>query len=343
MGKALDANTIIMTNTVGMKMEHQRLSTEEYLEVYREQSESVGIPETCIQHDGSEAFGHHFARMLTRIEELGLLTEGREDISWCTCGRIEIPTQVLQKLVQQNRAKTLIKHENGIVRCKVCDSKLSSKKETVRMLQLPMMSIPCAPLFYGNEVVAVAERISSHPIIVSRNHRGKDVVFDTDFRWFSYLSMIRGDDTDVVLVTSPTTLNQAVKVVATLAVLSPETRCSLCVHPLVRVRDGNMALSSSTLKDVCQLLPSAFARRMLIALGLQWTNKETVVSSKEVHLISQTVRRPIEKMGDMRISVQETTETFMKLCNRNRATKLLKEIRAGQVMDTDLLGLLCSI
>ncbi len=333
---AFGARGVVMTNTIGMKTVDHEKSAESYFRLYQSQVSGIAIdPEFCA-HDGSSDYERHFNDVLARLADARMLKELEQEISWCECGRIEIPTEAARALIHQQRPKSLIEGNSlESAHCKICHSGLHTNMEQTLVIALPRITAHSIPGIYAKDLETIADRIATRTVTVSRRHRGYDMCYDVDFRWLPYITSLSQTEKEVVIVSSPTTLNQAMKVIAFTSMLDPAIRCTLLVHPLIRIRDQRTALSEMSIKKFYQLVPSPLARRFLLAASMQWTSHETVLSSEEIHLISQTAEM-VSSCGINNNQIAHISpEDFVHFFNRGATNRLLKAIRTSDLQPED--------
>ncbi len=333
---AFGARGMVMTNTIGMKTVDHEKSADSYFRLYQSQVSGIAIdPEFCA-HDGSSDYERHFNDVLVRLADAHMFKELKQEISWCECGRVEIPTEAARALIRQQRPKSLIEG-NGLesARCKICRSGLHTDMEQTLVVTLPRITVHSIPGIYAMELETIADRIATRPVMVSRRHRGHGMCYDADFRWLPYITSLSQMEKEVVIVSSPTTLNQAVKVIALTFALDPTIHCALLVHPLIRIRDRRTALSEMSIEKFYQLVPSPSARRFLFAASMQWTSHETFLGSEETHLISQTAEM-ISSYGINNTRIAPIApEDFVHFFNRGATSRLLKVIRTNGLQSED--------
>ncbi|HUC31371.1 MAG TPA: hypothetical protein VMR99_01620 [Candidatus Paceibacterota bacterium] len=325
-----------MANTIGMKTVDHEKSADSYFRLYQSQVSGIAIDPKFCAHDGSSDYERYFNDVLARLADAHILKELTQEISWCECGRVEIPTEAARALIQQQRSKSLIEGDSlESARCKVCRSGLHTDMEQTLVTTLPRITIRSIPGIYAKELGTIADRIAARTVTVSRRHRSHGVCYDTDFRWFPYITSLSQTDKDVVIVSSPTTLNQAMKVIAITSMLDPTIQCTLLVHPLIRIRDQRTALSGMSIERFYQLISSPLARRFLLAASMQWTSHETSLGSEEIHLISQTA----EIVSSYGINNDQfdsiSPENFVHFFNRGATNRLLKAIRTNSLQPED--------
>lgn len=340
---ALDARGVVMTNTIGMKTVGHEKSADDYFRLYQSQVSGIAIdPELCA-HDGSLNYERCFKDVLAQLADDHMLRELTQEISWCECGRVEIPTEAARALIRQQRPKSLIEGNSlESARCKICRSGLYTAMEQTLVTTLPHIIVHSVPGINSKDLEAIADRIATRMVTVSRNHRGNGMCYDADFRWLPYLTSLSQMDKEVVIVSSPTTLNQAMKVVAITSVLDPTIQCTLLIHPLVRIRDQRIALSEMSIEKFYQLIPSLSARRFLFAASMQWTSHETLFGSEEIHLISQTAEMISSYGINQNQFIPISLENFVHFFNRGTTNRLLKAVRTNgmQAEDDQLLQLI---
>ncbi len=297
--KAVLAKLTIMLNTAGLKSEFvDNITADEQVSGYGDYCRRLGINNstTSFANDGTKSFQDFSEKMIQELFTDGLIREKTEEMTWCNCGRVELPSCFLDSLDYGIWRKSLLCKKDGTVKCSICGQPLSSGKEKIYTINFPeVRQIEVLPPIYTDRVNDLAVRIAKHPTIISRRHRtgkkmvlnGEEIVVDTDFRWMSYLGYL-GIDKNCHIVTGLSTLNQAVKVVAFNRLIYPNTRVSLVVHPTIKIKDGGQKLSGLRINDFLSLCDSADVARIILAGCIQWRHSESILNSDEMDLISKS-------------------------------------------------------
>lgn len=278
----------VMLNTVGIKSNARSMSAHDQWLEYRAILDRLGMGSVDCTHDGTDSFEAGFQKQISCLKSSSLLHNVRKQISWCLCGRVEVPTEVVYGILANQRSKSLIAGSTfATAQCRICGSLLQTAHESVKVLRFPKIKTVSVPGLYRKELESISERITRTETIVTRLHR-HDVQYDTDFRWGGYVSHLANPGDHVVLVSSPTTLNQALRVVAFTRLISPEIEFSLLIHPLIRVIDDRVIVSQMNIENFLAFMESSLQVRMFLGLGLQWGASETKLHTRDIQLVRNT-------------------------------------------------------
>lgn len=339
--KASQAQLTIVLNTVGIKSKNSRVSSKEQHREYQRLLSCLGMDPARCEHDGTDLYESFFQLEISRVKTLSLFQHSRRDIAWCSCGRVEIPVDVASKIIVEQRQKTLISGSScKDAKCVACGSFLEFGNEEVVHINLPQAIISADPSLYSKELTAITERTCKRDVIITRKHRGTEEEFDTDFRWYGYVGCFASPGDDVVIITSPTTLNQAVKVLLYCHVVYPDIRIRLFIHPLVRVIDHKVIMSTMSGQEFFDFLDTPIQARMFLALGMQWAAPEGSIGTDEVYLIRQTS----QKITDCScVNVGCIPGSLCDVFTRNNVNLLFKQVRCGKILShsqTQLVSLI---
>jgi len=327
--KSVGAELTVMLNTVGIKSANSGVDSRQQHANYQMHLKRLGMGSVQCVHDGVQEYETMFQENISRMRKQTLFNNTAKEISWCSCGRVEIPTEVVRKIILEQRHKTLITGSSfSTASCSTCHSPLETATETVQTLQFPQIEVTVEPRLYTNEIRAIADRTAENNIIVSRYHRNSDERFDADFRWYGYIGYVANPGDEVTIISSPTTLNQAVKVMAFNQLISPEIKVKLLIHPLVRVVDDQIQMSTMDINGYFDFLDNPLQARMFFALGLQWSSGESLVRAREVHLI---------KLTSPYLSRNVSSGLLFSVLkfNRNNVSGLYKQLRRGKSLTTE--------
>ena len=284
--KTMGATLTVMVNTVGVKSDTSGVSPHDQFLGYGRLLCDLGISSRC-DHDGSRDHENHFRVAVDLLRSSSTLKTVEREMLWCGCGRVEVPIVVARQLVAQQRNKSLIIGNSlSQSRCRKCESVLFSGLEQVQTISLKESDVVVRPTLYTEEIRAVVARVSGVETVVSRRHRGTHD-FDTDFRWWNYVGRVAEPGDRVIIVTSPTTLNQAVRVVLFTKMLYPDIQVELLVHSLVRLSERN-ELQSVTDTGFVGAVGGSLRARMLLALALRWSASETTLCQTDLNLVQIT-------------------------------------------------------
>lgn len=349
---SLRCEPCIMLNTIGItKSSVQSQIPESLVTLFRDHLDRLGIAkQTPCLHDGSQEFENYFRDALDRLIKKGHVKEAQMDISACVCGRVEIPTNALGKIVGEYRRKKLIQMSPSGLVCSVCSAPLTSGQETVALcyFQAPQR-MRIFPSLFEKEMHAAISRITSYPMVISRNHRSSTQITvggytgsaDVDFRWTTFLGHAIPDPEDGMLVTSAATLSHAVRVLLLDQLLTEKERCTIVVHPLIRIRNQqtNFAtLSAETFLAQCGI---PYVARTFLTLGLRWDTMEGIIDSGNFHLVQKSLYRGIQMDPNGRSSV--ALDEIPRFFSRQALLNLLKKCRNNNPLTEEekvLLGFL---
>jgi hypothetical protein len=173
-------------------------------------------------------------------------------------------------------------------------------------------------------------------LIINRLHRAEQSCFDIDFRWSGFVNYIANPDDEVILVSSPTTLNQAVRVISFAKMIAPNINIKLVVHPLLRVQDDRIMLSSMKITEFFSTLGSSLEARLLLSTGLQWRSLESVIYSRDIHWCRLTA----SKFNFQNDNVSSERKPFF---GKNEIGLLYKTIRSQKPLSSLQKGIAACI
>ncbi|MDR2396236.1 MAG: hypothetical protein LBD57_06520 [Endomicrobium sp.] len=247
--KDLMVKPTIMLNIVGMKSDVSGKSSESQMREYLGCLNRLGIAADAF-NDAHDDYESYFGNLVTKLlKERKIISEAKQMV-WCKCGRIEMPVEVANSILYTARHKTLLTGEDlASAVCKKCGSKLETSVDEVQLFRLQPARINVFPPIYREELQAIIKRLTDNGLIISRLHRAAHCCFDIDFRWSGFVNYIAKSNDEVVIVSSPTTLNQAARVILFTKMIEPSINIRLIVHPLLRVQDGGVVLSKMSISE----------------------------------------------------------------------------------------------
>lgn len=333
--KAVSAKLTVMLNATGLKSEFTDNTVDERVNEYSDYCRKLGVDNSTatFAHDGTKSFQDFSEKMIQELFIDGLIKEKTEEMMWCNCGRVELPSCFLDSLDCGVWRRSLLCKKDGIVKCRVCGQPLSSGKEKSYTISLPeTQQIEVLPSIYTDRVNDLATRIARHPTIISRRHRigkkmvlnGEEIVVDTDFCWMGYLGYL-GIEKSCHIVTGLSTLNQAIKVVAFSKLVYPDTKVSLVIHPTIKIKDGNQRLSGLGINDFLSLCDSANVARIILTGCIQWRHSESTLNSDEMDLISKSASHIKHESSDDNRPL--TANELPEFINRQKVFEWLKCLR----------------
>lgn len=335
--RSIGAELTIVLNTTGIKSESYGMSPADQYKNYIHLLLRLGMGSIRCVHDGTDLYESFFQSEMIRIKEMSLLQRLNRTVAWCSCGRVEIPVDVALKIIADQRHKTLIRGSNlENATCAVCHSSLNTGDKDVSHIWLPKENIDVEPCLYAKEIEAIVERTAERDVIVTRHHRGIEEKFDTDFRWYGYVGCFAKPGDEVVIITSPTTLNQAVKVFLYSKMAYPDIKIRLCVHSLIRIIDHKIKMSKMNIDEFLALL-NPLQARMFLSLGIQWTALESFIGTNEVYLIKQTSQKITEGVQSESGCFSQSLQNVF---TRRSISSLYKSIRRDQTLSPEQLQLL---
>lgn len=165
----------------------------------------IGNDSNKTWHDLNEQ--DKLTKTIQDLEEQGHLKEERTKIKSCSCGIVEMLNEV-QPNPSARFYNTL--HDDTVI-CDKCNTPLRVNERDVLVMEYPpnIISPQIYPQFMEKEVAQHLQNIQSHRFLASRHSRngpeyvaksGKNYSLDVDFFWLNYLSTIKNDDTDKIVV-----------------------------------------------------------------------------------------------------------------------------------------------
>ncbi len=335
--RASGSSLKIMLNNVGFKSDSLNIDVFTQFQNYKKRCEDFGIfgDNVSFWHDAGEDYQEYFQNLILKVEKEGGIELCKEEMSWCPCGRVETLRSVVESLISEERRKSLVMGGRE-EKCKFCGQNLNTNVEDVIILRLEnILPKNIWPSIYRDEIAGTCRRVASHPIVISRNHRhgfkarmfDREFVIDTDFRWLGYLGYLFKGRRDICIVSSVTTLNQLARVVSFSEKFLPCMNISILVHPIIRVRDGNLKLASIDIDRYLNLCGDSKIARFFLASCVQWNRAESVLVSDELDLIKKSFIQTIEVNqcgGNNRVPVSDLSQ----LINRKKLFDLLKSLRS---------------
>lgn len=323
-------------NTVGFKTGFSATRQSELYQHYLAQLSLLSIRSNTSDHDGSVNYRSYQAGTLSDLVLERIVEQTELDLAWCQCGRVELPAELVYTLLSRKHGfKGLIKGTAKDPLCSFCGSSLSSSRENVKFIHLPVYNahhVNVIPAKLGNQLSQYITDISAHPMLISRNHRVGE--YDPEFHWLPFLNYLAGDTkSNITLIVSPNTFDKAIKVISFARLTNPLLDFNVVVHPLLRVKDGRISFKGLTIKPFIKVCGGVSEARGFLSIGTQWSNLESTIESRELHF----VRMCVQYLPDFTpLSHSYSVEEVINVFNRNNLNHIFKQLRSYRdISDTD--------
>jgi|GEM_PF-1888613 len=304
-----------------------------YYNEYLRQLGEMGIALNKVDFDESDNYYCYIDDLTRTLYKRGDVSSCRRDIAVCKCGRAELPMENLEELLEFNRGK-IVSQDN---RCKYCGTGLEKRKEKILSLVITQSDLPVniIPDRYRKEFEAICSRLRRNPPIISRHTRagqkvkinGEEFVLDADFRWMGYVNyLLSQNGGNVCLVAGSDCLNHAAKVICLSHLVNPLINYTLVIHPLIKV-EGNSSITEMDIDDYLKASGDRAVARTFLSLGLQWTKERTVISSRELYLVKQSIFSLQDKKTEAEKKILDLADIPYVL-NRSKMMIFLKSLRA---------------
>lgn len=186
-------------------------------------------------------------------------------------------------------------------------------------------------------------------MVISRNHRsfaqitvgGYTGSVDVDFWWSTFLGYAIPNPENGTLITSAATLNHAVRAVLLDQLLTEKERCTIVVHPLIRIRDQQTNLARLSAEAFLAQCNVPYVARTFLSLGLRWDTMEGIVDSSNLYLVQKSLPRAMQANTSGRLP--NTLDEIPKFFGKQAILNLLKKCRNKKSLTEDekmLLGFL---
>jgi hypothetical protein len=295
--------------------------------------------EDTVLSDASPEVVRYAQECVARSVDDGVCEFRPEDISTCTCGRVEILTRLVDVLAESNQLR-VIDERNGLYYCKVCASELQEKRHETLMYQQGDLAQPMVwPSIYMRSLAGAVGELEQKTYLVSRRLSARkyetaissDLCIDPDFHtaiYLRYLSEIVGDS-EVSVVVSAQHLYRGSRAIATANGLGTPIRFNLIVHPMFDFATGNTMFGRTmSSAEYLDLLGGATALKLFQATMLQWGRAESYCNTGDLPLLKKTIPSLFQYGAVGTVSLEDV----MRLLNRNRLLAVLKKVRKNHIL-----------
>lgn len=269
-------------------------------------------------------------------------------VSFCACGRVEIPTSTLNTM--NERSLKLITGTKVERKCKFCNSTLKESVDETLMCELSTApNVNIVPSKQASKYQAVCSSVD-RLVLVSRSHRSyaNDVkidnfVIDPDHCWLYFLNYLHETKglNDFVIIVGVNQIHFAAQLMSLIQITSPNIRVTLVVSPLINLSNLSFPINKkTTVSQLTELLGNKTAIKIFLALLNQWSREVSEICYSDIALI-QKIRIPktIESSTKITLNLQEFEQYF----NRQTILKALKKIRHHKSIDDKVANIFVAL
>lgn len=267
----------------------------------------------------------------------GLLQTETISIECCECGVVEVEGQVISatypgRYYYKNGSDTF---------CKLCGNYTQSKEfESLRMIAGGYNFKEILPKKSEKEVLQLIGQFEGRALRITKNRpenpsislAGKWYNIDIDFFWALYVSFLlsKREEKSCIIVTSNRTVTNALTATRLAMLIDPEVEISLLAHPVINLRseviDSNVNVTSFLELDESIVL------RCFLCLGLNWGQKEVVVTSDLLRLIQLSVSQAPVLISEVSPFETPSISRFMDTMNAQNMQSLLTKLRKKKLI-----------
>ena len=327
----------------GLSPKEQEHTKTAYIEALNE----LGLTASTsnVHSDLSEPF-IEFVRAI--IQKRLLDKECAEEVarmSYCACGRVELPVHVLDKIKAEERIKLACFKNNRLI-CRTCGGEIQEENYNTIYHRSRYLSgnFDIYPKWlskkYQSELISIFQRNN----VLTRRYRpdgsairlSSGYTVDPDYSWAhhpAFLSDILNDN-DAIIVVGTTHIAKACNSVALSYLTKPSMRILIIAHPMLDFNStSTFPNPTMSTKEFVRLCGSAKIAKILLSLTFQWSRERSKLNFDEVGLIEtckqeNVVTRKIIDYGNIDI-VLETISAL----KRNNILQILKKLRKNQPLN----------
>lgn len=353
----LGGKLVLPLNLMGIRDIIPRSEYNAVVESYRKDLELLGIkiPAAQIFHDMDQGFLDFVFSEVIPHESSGRFRRESRPITFCSCGRIELPNEVFISIQKQERMKLMIQRNGTDIMCKACESSLQTRDTEVLIHDYTESTLGCqlVPHTYSNRARGIIKEIVDHPVIFSRHYRPEagslvlepGTMIDPDYCWGHYLGYLKKcfGDSEFVVVAGVNHLVQAYRMIILTRDLDPSIRVSLVVHPLITIRNGDENLNKMTLEEYLDRCGSSTSAQLFFSLGLQWNRFDSIIPFSELALVQQSlIGKDLSSITPPMVRPCELKDMATTL-KRDNVLRILKRIRRRSPLLIDEQTLFSSV
>lgn len=329
-------------------------STEEevhLLSSYATELRTMGIDmeHTILFGDVSNAFNAFLLESVEQRIQEGACQYVDQMVSYCACGKVEIPSIALQDIYVGKRSQ-IVRNEDGIWTCKLCKAPLQESMETTLLHHLYQCEdIAITPLKLLPKISAEMSALCRNPLMVSRVHRIQSnalrighCLIDPDYCWIHYLDFLfqTRNLNDFVLVVGVNQLAHVSRLMMFTRALNPQIRIRLVVTPLIDLDDMSKSINrKTTLTELGVTLGSRTLIRPFLSTLIRWNREISKVDFGDIETLRKTDLTASVMIDAPHLTLEEMT---MRL-NRPYITKVLRTVRQHAILTAEERQLLNAI
>lgn len=311
---------------------------------YKMELRQLGInaDDSSFFYDTQKDFVEFVRNRITKRMNDGSYQRTVQTISYCTCGRVELPTDVLESFEGVSRLNTIRRKIGGGWECIICGSELKEREDATLTHYIPNKGVPkILPLKLTPKAEGALCDLADKLLLVSRTHRRKandvcigETVIDPDHCWMHYLDYLSSTRNirDFTIVIGINTIPQAMLLCSFTRVYNPEINITFLVTPLIDLNDRSMVIHKKTgVSELIKKLGSIEAARVFLSLSMRWNNEVSKPNFEDIRIIGRTL-----KIAENRIPntyTQIDMDSFIKHFNRQSIVEMMKEVRQGKKLD----------
>lgn len=330
------------------------LSTDLIVRGYRDELELLGIDTTSNHffNDLDPVFLEFVNQSITARIETGECQKIKQNISFCSCGKVEIPTVLLND-AESHKIVKLASKDRSTWKCIFCGNELQNVGEVTIIHRLPICAMPLeiTPKKLLKKAKVAMDQVLDRPVLISRVHR-HDIhatkvdgyLIDTDYCWLHYLDFLyhQYEVKEIAIAIGINHIPQACKLVAFSNAVNPLLKVRLIVSPLIDFGNELVINKKTTLTKLIAELGSTTAARLFLGLNVRWNREVAQINLGDIWWIRESLKK-IEYLDKITQVVQVSEEIMCGLVNRESIMRILKAIRKQVPLSPTDLAVLASL
>lgn len=298
----------------------------------------IGTEHTILFSDVSNEFNAFLVESIKREIRNGTCQYLDQRVSYCTCGKVEIPSEALQDIYVGSRSQ-IVRNNYGVWTCRFCRSTLQEGTETTLIHQL----YPCDGIIITPPklLAKIRTEMSSHcrnPLMISRTHRTQSnairighYLIDPDYCWIHYLDFLFQTKSlnDFILIVGVNQLAHASRLIMFTRALNPQIQIRLVVTPLIDLNDMSKSINrKTTLARLGITLGSTTLIRPFLSTLIRWNREISRIDFGDIDMLQKTSFEATETADTQHLTLQEMTERL----DRPHITRMLRTVRQHKVL-----------
>lgn len=333
---------IFPINARGLRDEPGKVEPSTLCDKYSDELELLGIskrsPSVIIFSDRDPEYTEFLKSTIGEGIKSGIYSYTKQRISYCSCGKIEIPTFNLDS-IGEDRLKLASRTQSGWI-CKFCNSELYESLDRTLVLDLDKApKVHVIPMFQIPKYESVRST-TSRTVLISRSHRShandvqvEDLTIDPDHCWQYFLNYLQAKYgiNDFAVVVGVNQIHFAAQLVSLVKLTNPNIKISIVVTPLINLGDLSAGINrETTTRQLIHILGSKIGIRIFLALLVQWSREISNICLSDIDLIKKCLdAKVVTNLKTEALQLQDFEFSF----HRQNILRLLKFIRQRSIKD----------